>query len=102
MAEIGVSRGDFAAVMLQRCPGLTRYYMVDPWRHLSDWNKPSNNEDSELEAFFQEEKTKTDFAAAKRMILRGKNTSPSDRPPHGELDFAYIDAARHTLEGHRH
>ncbi|MFZ0956130.1 MAG: class I SAM-dependent methyltransferase, partial [Candidatus Sulfotelmatobacter sp.] len=98
MAEIGVYRGDFAAVMLQRCPGLTRYYMVDPWRHLSDWNKPSNNEDSELEAFFQEAKTKTDFAAAKRMILRGKTTEVIDQIADGELDFAYIDAD-HTLKG---
>ena len=30
MAEVGVYRGDFAAVMLRRCLGLTRYYMVDP------------------------------------------------------------------------
>jgi predicted O-methyltransferase YrrM len=98
MAEIGVYRGDFAAVMLQRCPGLTRYYMVDPWRHLSDWNKPSNKADSELEEFFQEAKTKTDFAAVKRVILRGKTTEVIDQIADGELDFAYIDAD-HTLKG---
>jgi hypothetical protein len=98
MAEVGVYRGDFAAVMLQRCPGLTRYYMVDPWRHLSDWNKPSNKADSELEEFFQEAKTKTDFAAAKRVILRGKTTEVIDQIADGELDFAYIDAD-HTLKG---
>lgn len=98
MAEVGVYRGDFAAVMLQRCLGLTRYYMVDPWRHLNDWNKPSNQADSELEAFFQEAKTKTDFAAAKRVILRGKTTEVIDQITDGELDFAYIDAD-HTLKG---
>ncbi len=48
MAEVGVYRGDFAAVILERCEGLTRYYMVDPWRHLNDWNKPANHEDSVL------------------------------------------------------
>jgi hypothetical protein len=98
MAEVGVYRGDFAAVMLRRCLGLTRYYMVDPWRHLNDWNKPSNKADSELEAFFQEAKTKTDFAAAKRVILRGKTTEVIDQITDGELDFAYIDAD-HTLKG---
>jgi predicted O-methyltransferase YrrM len=98
MAEVGVYRGDFAAVMLQSCPGLTRYYMVDPWRHLNDWNKPSNKADSELEEFFQEARTKTDFAAAKRVILRGKTTEVIDQIADGELDFAYIDAD-HTLKG---
>jgi predicted O-methyltransferase YrrM len=98
MAEAGVYRGDFAAVLLQRCPGLTRYYMVDPWRHLNDWNKPSNKADSELEEFFQEAKAKTDFAAAKRVILRGKTTEVIDQIADGELDFAYIDAD-HTLKG---
>jgi len=98
MAEVGVYRGDFAAVMLRRCPGLTRYYMLDPWRHLSDWNKPANKADSELEEFFHEAKTKTDFAAAKRVILRGKTTEVIDQIADGELDFAYIDAD-HTLKG---
>jgi predicted O-methyltransferase YrrM len=98
MAEVGVYRGDFAAFMLQRCPSLTRYYMVDPWRHLNDWNKPSNRADAELEEFYQEAKTKTDFAAAKRVILRGKTTEVVDQIADGELDFAYIDAD-HTLKG---
>ena len=98
MAEVGVYRGDFAAVLLQRCPGLTRYYMVDPWRHLNDWNKPSNKADAELEAFFQETKAKTDFAAPKRVILRGKTTEVIDQIADGDLDFAYIDAD-HTLKG---
>jgi len=98
MAELGVYRGDFAAVILQRCPGLTRYYMVDPWRHLEDWNKPSNKADSELEGFFQETKAKTDFAASKRTILRGKTTEVIDLIADSELDFAYIDAD-HTLKG---
>lgn len=98
MAEVGVYRGDFAAFMLKRCPGLTGYYMVDPWRHLSDWNKPSNKADAELEEFYQEAKAKTDFAAAKRVILRGKTTEVIDQIGDGELDFAYIDAD-HTLKG---
>ena len=76
MAEIGVYRGDFAAFMLQRCPGLTRYYMLDPWRHLSDWNKPSNKADPELEGFFREARAKTDFASAKRAILRSRSWPP--------------------------
>ena len=43
MAEIGVFRGAFSAAMLDGCPSITDYYMIDPWRHLDDWNKPANS-----------------------------------------------------------
>jgi len=98
MAEVGVYRGDFAAAMLQRCQGLTRYYMIDPWRHLPDWNKPANHENAVLESFLAETRAKTDFANAKRVILRGRTTEVIDQIAGGELDFAYIDAD-HTLKG---
>lgn len=98
MAEVGVYRGEFAAAMLNGCEGLARYYMVDPWRHLDDWNKPANHEDSVLSAFMEEAKARTDFAAGKRVILRGKTTEVIDQIADGELDFAYIDAD-HTLKG---
>jgi len=98
MAEIGVYRGDFAAAVLQRCDSLTAYYMVDPWRHLPDWNKPANQDNAQMEAFFQEAKAKTDFAEAKRIILRGKTTEVIDQIPDGDLDLAYIDGD-HTLRG---
>jgi len=98
MAEIGVYRGDFAAHILQRCPGLTAYYMIDPWRHLAGWNKPANQDDAVFEGFLREAKKKTDFAAGKRTILRGKTTEVIDQIPDRELDLAYIDAD-HTLKG---
>ena len=98
MAEVGVYRGDFAAFVLQRCECLTRYYMIDPWRHLTDWNKPANHDDSILGEFFEEAKVKTDFAATRRVILRGKTTEVIDQIADGELDLAYIDAD-HTLKG---
>jgi hypothetical protein len=98
MAEIGVYRGDFAAELLQRCPQLMSYYMVDPWRHLSDWNKPTNHDDGVLEQYFREAMARTDFAADKRKVLRGKTTDVIDEIADGELDFAYIDGD-HTLKG---
>lgn len=98
MAEIGVYRGDFATDVLRRCQGLTAYYMIDPWGRLNDWNKPANHDDAVLEEFFRETKARTDFAAAKRVILRGKTTEVIEQIADGELDFAYIDAD-HTLKG---
>lgn len=98
MVEIGVYQGDFAADVLRRCDSLTKYYMVDPWRHLDDWNKPSNQDDTKFEEFFQATKEKTEFAANRRAILRGKTTDVIDQIPDRELDFAYIDGD-HTLKG---
>jgi hypothetical protein len=72
--------------------------MIDPWRHLSDWNKPANHDDALLMEFFRETKAKTDFASAKRVILRGKTTEVIEQINDDELDLAYIDAD-HTLKG---
>lgn len=98
LAELGVYKGDFAAKILKDCDLIEKYYMVDPWRHLDDWNKPANKEDNVFEKFLSQTKSKTDFAAEKRIILRGKTTEVVDKITDGELDFAYIDGD-HTLKG---
>lgn len=98
IAEIGVYRGDFAKTLLEQCEGLTAYHMIDPWRHLPNWNKPSNHENALLEQYFQETKSKTDFAGSKRIILRGTTTEVIEQIPNGDLDFAYVDGD-HTLRG---
>lgn len=98
MVEVGVYRGGFAARILAECDGIQKYYMIDPWRHLEDWNKPFNISNEVLEGYLAETKAKTDFAAAKRVILRGKTTEVVGQIPDGELDFAYIDGD-HTLRG---
>lgn len=98
MVEIGVYQGDFASDVLRHCHSITKYYMVDPWRHLDDWNKPSNQDDAKFEDFFRITKEKTEFAAGRRVILRGKTTDVIDQIADSELDFAYIDGD-HTLKG---
>jgi predicted O-methyltransferase YrrM len=98
VAELGVYRGFFAEMMLKGCDSIERYYMIDPWRHLDKWNKPENNDDDMFEKFLSETKSKTDFAAEKRIILRGKTTEVIEQITDGELDFAYIDGD-HTLKG---
>jgi predicted O-methyltransferase YrrM len=97
-AEVGVYRGSFAAHMLSETPSLTRYYMIDPWRHLEDWNKPANRSDNSFEGFFAETMAKTEEFAAKRVVLRGRTSEVVDQIPDGSLDFAYIDGD-HTLRG---
>lgn len=96
--ELGVSRGRFAAEVLAGCPGIERYFMLDPWRHLEDWNKPANRDDGAFERLFAEALASTEFAASRRVILRGKTTEVIDKIGDGELDFAYVDGD-HTLKG---
>jgi predicted O-methyltransferase YrrM len=98
MAEIGVYRGAFAADMLHACPGIERYYLIDPWRHLEDWNKPANSSNDVFEGFLAETLERTAFAADRRIVLRGKTTEVVDRIADGALDFCYIDGD-HTLKG---
>ena len=98
VAEIGVYKGDFAAMLLKQCPSIEHYYMIDPWRHLDDWNKPANKSNVEFEQLLLETQVKTEFASAKREILRGKTTEVIDDIAEASLDFAYIDGD-HSLKG---
>ena len=98
MVEVGVYRGNFAARLLETCEHIEKYYMLDPWRHLESWEKPANKSDDTFEQFLKETRSKTEFAAGKRVILRGKTTEVIEQIPDGELDFAYVDGD-HTLKG---
>jgi hypothetical protein len=98
MAEVGVYKGDFAYQLLQHCDSIEKYYMVDPWRHLDDWKKPANKNNNTFEKFLLETKKKTNFAADKTVILRGKTTEVIEKIANESLDFAYIDGD-HTLKG---
>jgi len=98
IAEIGVYRGQFAAKLLDGCPGIATYYMIDPWRHLDDWNKPANKSDDVFEGFYREAMERTSEHEAKRVVLRGTTTEVLDEIPDGSLDFAYVDGD-HTLRG---
>jgi len=66
-AEIGVWKGDFAQAILANFSTITKYYMIDPWTHLPDWNKPFNVDDQIFEEVYAEALLKTDFAASRRM-----------------------------------
>ena len=98
VAEIGVYRGEFAARMLAQAPRIERYVMIDPWRHIPDWNKPANTDDRTFEQHFRAALEATEFAASRRQILRGTTLEVIGQVADAALDFAYIDAD-HTLRG---
>lgn len=98
LAEIGVLKGDFAQRMLRAVVSIEKYYMIDPWRNLDDWNKPANKSDDVFERYLSEAMEKTEFASEKRVILRGKTTEVIHEIEDSTLDYAYIDGD-HTLKG---
>lgn len=97
-AEIGIFRGDFTEKMLRNCECLEKYYMLDPWRNLDEWDKPANTDNGTFELLMQRSLEKTEFASNKRVVLRGKTTEVIDNIPDQSLDLAYIDGD-HTLKG---
>lgn len=96
--EVGVYRGEFSERLLRGCDSVARYYLLDPWRHLNDWNKPANEDDRAFEEYLAETLTRTAFASHKIVVLRGRTTEVIDRIADDSLDFAYIDGD-HTLRG---
>jgi hypothetical protein len=98
VCEVGVYKGDFAKELLQACNKIKNYYMIDPWQHLENWNKPANKDDATFELFYEETINKTDFVKEKRIILRGKTQNVVNQIQDDSLDFAYIDGD-HTLKG---
>lgn len=98
MAEIGVWGGTFAAEILKNCDSIKKYYMIDPWRHLDGWNKPSNIDDDRFTELLKIATEATNFAAGKRKFLIGKTTEVIREIPKDSLNFAYVDGD-HTLKG---
>ena len=94
VTEIGVWRGQFAEHMLTHCPGIEQYNLVDPWRHLDDWNKPFNVDPQEFEDVYAEARLRTAPFSSKCKFLRGRTTE-IDLPI---VDFTYVDGD-HTLRG---
>jgi hypothetical protein len=98
VAEVGVWKGEYAAAILERCPSIEKYTMIDPWAKLSDWNKPFNVEDNEFKEVYDEAILKTKFASDKLQILRGRTKDVINEIEDDSLDFVYIDGD-HTLRG---
>lgn len=98
VVEVGVWKGDFAKEILKQCEHIERYYMIDPWAMLTDWNKPFNVESQIFNEVYAEAMSKTAFASDRIVVLRGRTKEVIADIPDESLDFAYIDGD-HTLRG---
>jgi len=98
LVEVGVWKGDFAKEVLEQCANIEKYYMIDPWATLPDWNKPFNVDARTFDDVYAEAMKKIEFASEKVVVLRGKTKEVIEKIPDESLDFAYIDGD-HTLRG---
>ena len=98
MCEVGVFRGELAGALLRGCPGIGTYYMVDPWVHLENWNKPANAANEVFSEIHDEAMRRTEFAGDRRRVLRGTLAQKAAEIGDAELDAAYVDGD-HTLRG---
>jgi hypothetical protein len=71
LAEIGVWKGEFAEAALRACPTVQRYFMIDPWCRLDQWNKRMNIDDHAFEEIYNEALLRTEFASERRIVLHG-------------------------------
>ena len=97
MAEIGVWKGEFARRILDECPSIEHYYLVDPWRTLESWNKPWNVDNETFDAVFQEAQANVSAHGNRCTFLRGTTIEVAGQIP-ADIDFAYVDGD-HTLRG---
>lgn len=98
ITELGVYKGEFAKYILENTNCIEKYFMIDPWRNLSNWNKPANKDNEIFQKFYNETMQATEFVSEKRIVLRGKTTEVIDKIEDNTLDFLYIDGD-HTLKG---
>lgn len=98
VVEIGVWKGDFAKAILEGPSAIEKYYMIDPWATLPDWNKPFNVDPKTFDDVYSEAMKKTEFASERRIVLKGRTKEVIHEIPDQALDFAYVDGD-HTLRG---
>lgn len=98
VCEIGVFRGALAERVLRENPHIEDYTLIDPWRWLPDWNKPSNKEDATFSEMFQECQTRLASFSHVTRFLRGTTKEVIAQVADGSLDALFIDGD-HTLRG---
>jgi len=79
IVEVGVWKGDFAKELLEECKFIERYYMIDPWANLPDWNKPFNVDGQVFDDVYVAAMKKTAFASEKIIVL-SLNSEPKLPP----------------------
>lgn len=100
MAEIGVASGGTSALCLRDFPSL-RLWMIDPWWTDPDYLRESGHvlrrpdgglmNQGDFDAMAETARCATEFAAARRVILRMPSWEAAGSIPDGQLSLVFID-----------
>ncbi len=86
MAEVGVLRGDYSALMMQEYPFIEKIHLVDMWNKV--WDIPDQEEHEDNYKYVQER-----FHYNKKVnIIVGDSVESASKFKDGQLDYVYIDA----------
>lgn len=98
ICEIGVFKGYFAEKLLNSLDHIESYILIDPWRNLINWNKPSNKSDVQFNNIRLEALQRLSEHKDKIKEIRDITKEAAKEINFDSLDFAYIDGD-HTLRG---
>jgi Methyltransferase domain len=96
--ELGVKQGGFAEEVLTAWPGVSNYYLVDPWVHQADYADIANVPDSQHNEFMAEALARTARFGTKVHTVRKFSFDAAADFADCSLDFVYVDAV-HDYEG---
>lgn len=89
MAEIGVLHGALSIAVLDNCPGIKAYYLVDPWK---PFMKPPAYSQKIWDRRYEAVKDRMKQYDGRAHILRLTSLEAADRFGSGSLDIVYLDA----------
>lgn len=98
ICEVGVHEGKYSRHILNIIPSIEKFYLVDCWRQLDNYNDRCNTIDAVQEKCLQETINNITEWKDKVHILRGLSLEVADKIPDASLDWVYIDA-RHDYLG---
>jgi hypothetical protein len=96
--ELGVKQGLFAEEVLSAWPGVSEYYLVDPWVHQADYADIANVPDDKHSEFMTEALARTAKFGDKVHAVRKFSFDAAADFADCSLDFVYVDAV-HDYEG---
>jgi predicted O-methyltransferase YrrM len=95
-AEIGVLKGEYSCLLLEKWEG-EQLYCVDPWREFGEdeYEDVSNVSQDRYELFYEETVERLSRFGDRAEIMRMTSENAAPKFEEGELDFVYIDAQHH-------
>lgn len=89
--EVGVLRGEFAEILLERWQG-RMLHLVDPWRQLPGYVDIANVGDAEHEANYAATRARLAPHQNRYRLVRDLSENAAAQFANGSLDFVYLDA----------